>query len=69
MSARVLNYVPVNAPQLPKVNRWRALARYVVGKMIPSSPESQALFGSALSIGRRIGLVEKFRIIYLCPVI
>lgn len=43
-----LGHVLANAPQLPKADRWRALVRYIVDKIITSSPENPTPFGLAL---------------------
>lgn len=35
-----LDHVLANAPQLPKADRWRALVRYIVGKIIAVEPKN-----------------------------
>ena len=40
-----IDHVLANAPQLPKVERWRALIRYIVGKIIEARPKNPPPFG------------------------
>lgn len=40
-----LDHVLATAPQLPKPERWRALVRYIVGKIIAASPKNLAPLG------------------------
>ncbi len=35
-----LDHVLANAPQLPKMKRWRALVRYIVNKILPAKPKN-----------------------------
>lgn len=43
-----LDQVLANAPQLPKADRWRALVRYIIDKIIASRPENPTPFGLTL---------------------
>jgi hypothetical protein len=40
-----LDHVLANAPQLPKVERWRALVRYIVSKIINARPKNPLPLG------------------------
>ena len=40
-----LDHVLANAPQLPKVERWHALVRYIVSKIIEARPKTPLSFG------------------------
>ncbi len=40
-----LDHVLANAPQLPKADRWRALVRYIVSKIIAARPINLAPLG------------------------
>ena len=40
-----IDHVLANAPQLPKVERWHALVRYIVGKIIEARPKKPLSFG------------------------
>jgi len=40
-----IDHVLANAPQLPKPERWRALIRYIVGKIIEARPKNPPPFG------------------------
>ena len=41
-----LDYVLANAHQLPKANRWSALARYIIDKIIADRPKNSQFPGS-----------------------
>ena len=40
-----LDHVLTNAPQLPKADRWPALVRYIVGKIIAARPRNPPPIG------------------------
>jgi len=40
-----IDHVLANAPQLPKVERWHALVRYIVSKIIEARPKNPLPFG------------------------
>lgn len=42
---RGLDHVLANAPQLPKADRWRALVRYIVNKIIAAKPKNPPHLG------------------------
>jgi hypothetical protein len=42
-----LDHVLASAPQLPKANRWRALVRYIVNRIIVAKPKNSSPFGLA----------------------
>ena len=44
---RGLDHVLASAPQLPKTDRWRALVRYIVSKIIATKPKSSPPHGLA----------------------
>jgi len=44
---RGLDHVLASAPQLPKTDRWRALVRYIVSKIIATKPKSSPPHGFA----------------------
>jgi len=49
-----LDHVLASAPQLLKVDRWFALTRYIINKIIATRPKNSQLLGSlplCLSVG------------------
>ena len=42
-----LDHILVNAPQLPEKDRWGALVRYIVNKIIEAKPKNMEAPGAA----------------------
>ena len=58
-----LEHVLATAPQLPTIDRWRALVRYIVSQILAARPQNPPpLSLSAPRLALRIGLTEEFRI-------
>ncbi len=60
------DFILANAPQLPKMERWPALVRYLIDKIFTARPKNQPIIDSPtfylLSFSLQLGLKEGFRL-------
>jgi hypothetical protein len=61
-----LDFILANAPQLPKMERWPALVRYLIDKIFTARPKNQPIIDSPtfylLSFSLQFGLKVGFRL-------